>query len=81
MVLGHYVIKALTAKAQAQTSGSDADIKAADEAEKDANDAADAEDRVAEDNAEVNPEAQEIVPDPGPTPQVRSHMVTKVNIY
>ena len=71
MVLGHYVIQFLTAKAKANASGTEEDKEAAEEADEKANDAADAEERVAEENVEVNPEGEVVGPDPGPAPQVR----------
>ena len=75
MVLAHYAIKGLEALKEWKKTGSEKDKKAYDDAKKKADDAADAEERVAEVNVEANPGGEKSVPDPGPPgpgPQVRT---------
>lgn len=81
MVLGHYVIKALSAKEKANETGAEEDEKAYEEAKEEADNAADAEERVAEENIEGNPSAEDVGPDPGPGPQVRFDMIIIGIIY
>lgn len=69
MVLGHYVVKAITARQQANKLKTEQAEKDAKAAENKADDSAEAEERVNEENSEVNPEAQEGGPDPGPGPR------------